>query len=162
MKICTLCTSHCYFQHNTFHKEKCSLPMSSPFHGVLACIYFEFLGLLSQLGMWNTPTAPLQRGKTPPSNKCPGYDTKQSDGEVPVILELWRMRSTLSLPLLPRPLWPEMVAPDRVPSMGQIELNCVLMLNWITWNSTVLIFNLHTYAKLFEIELFLRLKLYWH
>ena len=24
-------------------------------------------------------------------NKCPGYDTKQSDGEVPVIQELWGM-----------------------------------------------------------------------
>ena len=50
---------------------------------------------------------------------------KQSDGEVPVMLELWRMQST---PSLPGPLWPGMVAPDRVLSMGQIELNCVLML----------------------------------
>ena len=49
---------------------------------------------------------------------CPGYDTKQSDGEVPVMLELWRMRSTPSLPLLPGPLWPGMVAPDRALSMG--------------------------------------------
>ena len=32
-------------------------------------------------------------------NKYTGYDTKQSDGEAPV-LELWRMWSTLSLPLL--------------------------------------------------------------
>ena len=31
------------------------------------------------------------------SNECPGYDTKQSDGEVPVMLELWGMRSTPSL-----------------------------------------------------------------
>ena len=38
-------------------------------------------------------------GKNSP-NKCPGYDTKQSDGEVPVILELWGMRSTPSLPSL--------------------------------------------------------------
>ena len=38
-------------------------------------------------------------GKTHP-NKCPGYDTKQSDGEVPVRLELWGIaippRSTLA------------------------------------------------------------------
>ena len=34
-------------------------------------------------GLKNIPTASLQRGKTPP-NECPGYDTKQSDGEVPV------------------------------------------------------------------------------
>ena len=64
-------------------------------------------------------------------NKCPGYDNKQSDGEVPVMLELWGMQSTPSLPLLP------MVAPERVLSMGQIELNCALILNWIAWNRTI-------------------------
>ena len=41
----------------------------------------------------------------PPTNECPGYDTKQSDSEVPVMLELWGMQSTPSLPLLPGPLW---------------------------------------------------------
>ena len=59
------------------------------------------------------------------------YDNKQSDGKVTVILELWGMQSTLSLPLLPGQLWPGVVAPDRVLSMGQIEQNCVLMLNRI-------------------------------
>ena len=39
------------------------------------------------------------------------------------------------------PLWPRVVAPDRALSMAQIELNCVLRLNWITWNRTVLTFN---------------------
>ena len=34
-------------------------------------------------------------------NECPGYDTKQSDGEVPVMLELWKMRSAPLLPSLP-------------------------------------------------------------
>ena len=38
---------------------------------------------------------------------------------------LWGMRSPLSLLSLPGPLWPGVVAPDRVLSMGQIELNCV-------------------------------------
>ena len=46
------------------------------------------------------------------------YDTKQSDGEVPVMLGLWRMQSTPSLLLLPGPLWPSVVAPDRALSMG--------------------------------------------
>ena len=73
--------------------------------------------------------ASLQRGKTPPPNECPRYQTKQSDGETPVLLELCGTRSTLSLPLVPGPLWPEMVALDRVLSIGQIELNCVLMLS---------------------------------
>ena len=38
---------------------------------------------------------PLQRGKDPPPNECPGYDTKQSVGEVPVMLRPWGIRSTL-------------------------------------------------------------------
>ena len=45
------------------------------------------------------------------------------------MLELRGMQSTLSLPSLPGPFWPGVVAPDRVLSMGQIELNCVLMPN---------------------------------
>ena len=58
-------------------------------------------------------------GKTPPPhNECPGYDTKQSDGEVPAVLELWGMQSTPLLPSLPGPLWPGVVAPDRALSMG--------------------------------------------
>ena len=37
-------------------------------------------------------------------NECPVYDTKQSDGEVPVMLELWGMLSTPSLPSISSPL----------------------------------------------------------
>ena len=52
------------------------------------------------------------------------------------MLELWGMQSTPSLPLLPGPLWPGVVALDRFLSMGQIEQP--------------------TYAKteLFELEMF--------
>ena len=46
-------------------------------------------------------------------NECPGYDTKQS-----VMLGLWGMQSTPSLPLLSGPLWLCVVAPDRALSMG--------------------------------------------
>ena len=60
----------------------------------------------------NTPTAPLQRGNTP-WNECPGYDTKSSDGEIPV-LELWRMWKTS---LLPTSLWPRLVFAVLVRSM---------------------------------------------
>ena len=41
----------------------------------------------------------LQKDKIPPPNKCPEYDTKQSDGEA-LVQKLWEMWSTLSLPLL--------------------------------------------------------------
>ena len=95
--------------------------------------------LPSRLWMQNTPTASLQggtnhpcpvdwgckihrlllyRGVRPPANECPRYDTKQSDGEVPAMLELWGMQRTPSLPALPDPLWPGVVAPDRALSMG--------------------------------------------
>ena len=50
-----------------------------------------------------------------PPNECPDYDTKQSDGEVRVMLELWGMRSTPLLASLPSPLWPGVVAPDKSP-----------------------------------------------
>ena len=127
-----------------------------------------------------------RRVRPPPlHNECPGYGTKQSDSEVSVMLELWGKWSTPSLPLLPGPLWPGVVAPDRVLSMGQIELNCIawsrafLTFKLYTYaklkclRSTILTFKLNTYAKLnclkwncfcmlFEIELFLTLKLYLH
>ena len=58
-----------------------------------------------------------------------------------VILEFWGMLSNPSLPPLPGPLWPGEVASDRALSKGQIEQNCVLILNWIVWNKTALTFN---------------------
>ena len=84
---------------------------SGPFVEVLPSSTF----LSSWLGLLNTPTAPLQRDKnTPPhTTSVLIYDTKQSDGEVPVMLELWGMQSTPSLPSLPDPLWPRVVTPDR-------------------------------------------------
>ena len=62
-------------------------------------------------------------------NECSGYDTKQADGKVPVMLEVCGMWRTPLLSSLPSLLWPGMVATDRVLSIGQIELYCVLMLN---------------------------------
>ena len=63
-------------------------------------------------------TASLQRGKTPIPNEYSGYDTKQSDGEVPVMLELWGMRSIPLLSSPSGPLWPRVVAPDKDPIYG--------------------------------------------
>ena len=51
-------------------------------------------------------------------NECSGYDTKQSNGEVRVMLGPGGIRSTPSLPLLPGPLWPGVVAPNMALSMG--------------------------------------------
>ena len=45
------------------------------------------------------------------------------------MLKLWGMWNTPSLPSLLGSLGLGVVVPDRVLSMGQIELNCKLMLN---------------------------------
>ena len=42
------------------------------------------------------------------------------------------------------PLWlyiyrSGVVAPDRLLSMGQIEINCLLKLNWIAWDGTIFV-----------------------
>ena len=63
----------------------------------------------------------------------------QCDSEVPVML--WKMRSSPLLPSLPCPFCSGVVAPEWNLSIGEIELNSVLMLNWITWNRTVFKFN---------------------
>ena len=64
----------------------------------------------------------LKRGVKTPPNESPRYDTKQSDGEFPVMLELSGMQCTPSLYSLPVQLWPAVVATDRVLCMGQIDL----------------------------------------
>ena len=66
--------------------------------------YFYILLKIKKTIAQSAETAPLQRGKTLPLNECPGYDTKQSDGEVPVMLGPWGIWSTPSLPLLQGPL----------------------------------------------------------
>ena len=60
--------------------------------------YFEtdnekgiFYIIAQSAGAVEYTTAPLQRSRTPHPNECPRYDTKQSDGEVPAMLELWGM-----------------------------------------------------------------------
>ena len=53
------------------------------------------------------------RGKTSP-NECPRCDTKQSDVEASVMLELLGIQSTPLLPLLSGRLWLGVAAPDRV------------------------------------------------
>ena len=83
--------------------------------------------------MLNSPTASLQRGKTP-SVSVLDMTLNNLIHEVP---ELWRMQSTPLLPSLPDSLRSGVLAPHRVLCMGQIKLICILMLNWIVWNGTV-------------------------
>ena len=57
-----------------------------------------------------------------PHHKFPGYDTKQSEGKVSVMLKLWECR-------VPLHCHRSQVHSDRVLYISQIELNCALMLN---------------------------------
>ena len=81
---------------NVLHDTTCPVSLGGRIHRLLLC----------------------RRVRPPTHNECPGYDTKQSDGEIPVMLELWGMLSTPLLPSLPGPLCPGVVAPDRALSMG--------------------------------------------
>ena len=45
---------------------------------------------------------PSGEGQDTPLNECSGYNTKQSEGEVPVILELCGMQSTPFIAIAPR------------------------------------------------------------
>ena len=52
-------------------------------------MHFSVTCLLNiRLGQYNTSTASLQKGETP-CKEYPAHDTKQSDGETPVVLELF-------------------------------------------------------------------------
>ena len=68
-----------------------------------------------------------------------GYDIKQYDGKA-LAYEIWGMWSTFSLPLLPGPLWPRMVALDRVLSMDQMkQAACKQMTDvklWMLYSNT--------------------------
>ena len=84
---------------------------------------FKYIYLAQSAGAAEYTDCISVKGSDSP-NKCPDNDIKQFDGEVLVILELWGIQSTPSLPLLPGPLCPGVVATDRVVSVDQIELNC--------------------------------------
>ena len=87
----------------------------------------------------------LCKGITSLLNECLGYDIKQSDGEALVILELWGMQSTISLPLLQSPFWHRVGAPDKPPIYGLIR---------IVWHLNQMQTNDLCQTELFEIELF--------
>ena len=81
----------------------------------------------SRLELENIPTASLQRGKTPPTSVL---DMALNN----LMLELWGCgvpffchHSQVHCGLEFKHMIP----------MDQVELNCVLMLNWIIWNRTV-------------------------
>ena len=81
-----------------------------------------FAGFLSPFDLgWRIHQVDINRGVRTPPNEHPVYDNKQFDDEAPRMQELWGMQSISSLPLLPVPIWPGAVAPDRVLSVGKIE-----------------------------------------
>ena len=74
------------------------------------------------------------------------------------MLELWAMQSTPLLPSLPGPFWRGVGAPNKVLSMGQIELNFILFQNWLFLNRTVFdIETVHVLNWIFKVELFWQL-----
>ena len=69
-------------------------------------LFYSFCTWPSHPGLSNTLTVSLLRDKTPTTtNECPAYEINQSDGEAPVMLELWGIRNNSSLLSLLDPLW---------------------------------------------------------
>ena len=94
----------------------------------------------------------LCRGVTSPPQQVPSwYDIKQSDGKASIILKLWGMWSNPWLPSLPGPLWLGVVVPERVQSIGQIELKChyvKLIFFKLTVFTFSYVFKMCTYGKM--------------
>ena len=87
---------------------------------------------------WGCRIYRLQRAKTPSTSVL---DMTLNN---PIMLELWGMWSTPSLPSFPGPFWSGVVAPNRVLSESNRtlwHLNKWLMANWIAWNKTAKSFN---------------------
>ena len=68
-------------------------------HQLHLCRGVKLPGTAQSAAVAEYTNASLQRGKTP-YNDYPEYDTKQTDDEAPLMLELWRMQGTALLPSL--------------------------------------------------------------
>ena len=91
------------------------------FYGISTLCTFQITRLISfaQLaGAVEYTDCTSAEGMRPHPQRVSCYDTKQSDQKVPVMLELWGMRSTSLLPSLPSPLLPGVVAADKGPIYG--------------------------------------------
>ena len=89
-------------------------------------------------------TASQQKSKSP-TNKCPGYDIKQSDGKVAVMLDLWVMQSTLFFAIAPRSTLAQSGSTWLGPIYGLKRT--IWHLNWVQMNDSF-------YIELFEISRF--------
>ena len=105
--------------------------------------YNQFYHLFAQSGGAPEYIDCISAGVYIPSKDSSGYDTKQSDAKASVILEPWGMRGTPSCLSFPGLLWHGVLAPDRIPSMGQLELKWMFQIEPVL-NRT----KQHTYAKL--------------
>ena len=127
--------NHCLYLQSFFKEINCDEPFHVPEDTQHHLIYWQLHSCPVSWGC-RIHWLHLCRG-VKPHNENPRYVTKQSDGEVPIMLGLWGIRSTPSLPLLPGPLWPGVIAPDKGPIYGLNRTNGIIMLNWIVWNKNV-------------------------
>ena len=66
-------------------------------------VSFHWNILLTKFLYSTTPNSRIHRLHLyRPLNECPSYDIKPTNGEALVKLQLWKIRSTLTLPSLPR------------------------------------------------------------
>ena len=71
-----------------------------------------------------------------PPQRVSWYNPKQSDGEVPVLLELWSAEHPF-IAIDPRSTLVQNGSTWLGPIYGLNRTNCIFMLNWIVWIRTV-------------------------
>ena len=97
------------FIHHVLHTFYLNLSISFSYVPAQSAVAIEFTDCI------------LQRGKIPRPNKCPGYDTEQSDGEASVILELLGNVEYFFIPIAPRSTLAQSGSTWLILSMAKIE-----------------------------------------
>ena len=136
--------------------QLCTNPKSD--RSLLSCLKVTQCST-SEIGdapLYNSCSLPIQvmtTGPLPAPSKCKSWRFSAWGHSSTNRTTLWKWWSGRTPPGRPGPrcsskmssfrgqLWTGVVAPYWILSIGQIELNRVLILNWIVWNRTVFTFN---------------------
>ena len=96
---------------------------------------FFFLSIFEQPPLFVPTNCPVGWGcrRVRPPNEWPGYDTKQSDGEVPVMFEALGNAEHPFIVIAPRSTLARRGSTWKCPIYGLNRTNGILMLNWIVW-----------------------------
>ena len=96
-------------------------------------ILVEFLNYESVSKFFVAQFAGVVEYTDPAPNECPGYDSKQSDGEVPVTLGFLGNTEHPFIAIAPKSTLARRGSTWKGPIYGLDRTNSILLLNWIVW-----------------------------